>query len=410
LLSLPLAYTRLAWAAAVPPAVAVAGVAVDRHAKERLRRVAALLSLLGLLLLSAVVSAAVHPSGQAAPVLATLAACSALTVVLALGTPREAITLLLSLATLIALLLLVWVQLVDPELLATKSPAGTLLPHTPVLGRLSIGPHPNVAGVMASMAAPGWLGLALAARRRPGLLTSAAMLALSVAILVASGSRAGALAAVAGGMVVVLRFRRAGVALLGAAVLAAAATPAWAPRAVPLLTAGSGNDQARLPAWEATLRGILQSPWLGRGIGSFPFAYARVPGADPVAIGAHNTYLQVWLDFGLLGLVAVTGLTVLVVVTCLRRRAATPMGTALAGVAAAWFVISMFESTVIMTWRAAQPWEGFQEVVVPLAFILFGVAAAPLTVMGGDLPAHNSASGDRRRPAAQTRSMPEGPP
>ncbi len=56
--------------------------------------------------------------------------------------------------------------------------------------------------------------------------------------------------------------------------------------------------------------------------------------------------------------------------------------TGATGMVGAWLVISVLESTVIVSWRTAQPWEGFQEAVVPLAFALWGLAAAPFMTRG----------------------------
>jgi O-antigen ligase len=195
-----------------------------------------------------------------------------------------------------------------------------------------------------------------------------------------SGSRGGMVAALAGAaVVVVLRYRRAiWILPAGGAIGVAGLLGPWGigDAVVRLLTAGSGNDQGRLPVWEASLHAIWQSPWTGRGIGSFPSAYVRMPGGDAFANGTHNTFLQVWLDFGLLGLVALCGLVGLLLWTWARapRREWATQGTA--GIAVAWLLVSLVESTVIVSWRTAHPWQGFQEAVAPLAFVLWGLAAA----------------------------------
>jgi O-antigen ligase len=383
--------------------MAVACLVGRPHAFPNRGAAAFLLGLLALLLGAAILSAIVHPSAQARPVIATLAACAALSMLLAMGPSRPVMPALLGVATVTALGVLGWVVLYAPELLGTKFPAARLLGGSPGLSHLPAA-HPNVAAVLAAIAVPGWLALATRAPRGGGRGVSTAMLVLSLAIVVVSGSRAGALAATIGALLVAwLQWRRSREMLLGATALVLLASPVWAPGIVRLLTLGSGNDQARLPVWEASLRGIGQSPWLGRGIGSFPFAYARIPNADPVAIGTHNTYLQAWLDFGLLGMVATVGLAVFLLVVCMRAPARDPTALALKGVAAAWLVMSLFESTVIMTSRTARPWADFREVVVPLAFVIFGLAAAPGLVMASDPSGHSSAAGRRQSSVPEIR-------
>jgi O-antigen ligase len=344
-----------------------------------------LVALLGLLFLSAALSTALHPSRQAALFISSLAASIAVSLVFAVTRRRAAVPILLGAATLTALICLVWVSLVNPDLVGTKSALisghlkAWLVDHQlNVAGGIG---HPNVAGVVAAMVVPGWLALSLAAHRLTTRLAWSSLLVFALAILVASGSRGGLAAATVGvAAVSILRFKQA-IWLVGglAGLCALAVIGPWGigTTVVRMLVVGSGNDQARLPVWEASLRAILESPWTGRGIGSFPFAYSRLPGGDPVAIGTHNTFLQVWLDLGLLGLLALCGLTVLLLVNCLRAAPGNPMAQAVAGVAAAWFVISMLESTIIVGWRIGRPWEGFHEAVVPITFVLWGLSAAP---------------------------------
>jgi len=384
----------------------------------------ALAALLGLLFLSAAVSAVVHPSAQAPLVLATLIASTGLSLSLATRAPRRAIPILLLAGTLTALLLLAWAIVADPGLVGTKTPpirgrlAEWLLSLNVTAGRGIA--HPNLAGVLAALVVPGWVALALnspslkspsplrattlppwsttprafvpaAAWVGEGVSTMSAngisshvacscLLGLSLAILVLSGSRGGMVATLAGVItVLVLRYRRAiWILPAGVAIGVATVLGPWGigGTVVRLLTAGWGNDQGRLPVWEASLRAIWQSPWTGRGIGSFPYAYVRMPGGDAFANGTHNTFLQVWLDFGLLGLVALGGLVGLLLWTCVRAPRREWATQAIAGIAVAWLLVSLVESTVIVSWRTAHPWQGFQEAVAPLAFVLWGLAAA----------------------------------
>jgi O-antigen ligase len=368
----------------------------DHLAVPARRPVMALAALLGLLLLSAAVSAAVHPSAQAPLVLMTLIASIGLSLFLATRAPRQTIPILLMAGTLTGLLLLAWTIVVDPGLVGTKTPlirgplAQWLLSLNVTAGRGIA--HPNLAGVVAALAVPGWLALAInspsplegvsgvSSNRIAPRGAWSSLLALCLATLVLSGSRGGMVAALAGAAVVIIfRYRRAiWILPAGVALGAAALLGPWGIGAtvVRLLTAGSGNDQGRLPVWEASLRAIWQSPWTGRGIGSFPSAYVRMPGGDAFANGTHNTFLQVWLDFGLLGLVAMCGLVALLVWTWARAPRREWATQAIAGIAVAWLLVSLVESTVIVSWRTAHPWQGFQEAAAPLAFVLWGLAVA----------------------------------
>jgi O-antigen ligase len=334
---------------------------------------------------------------------------------LATRDPRQTIPILLVAGTLTAVLLLIWVILVDPALVGTKTPlirrplAEWLLSLNVSAGRGVA--HPNLAGVVAALVVPGWLALAIdslslvrgdqdstsphAGGRvfrdplpypspqgggRVSRVRWLCLLGLSLATLVVSGSRGGMVAALAGAAVVIIfRYRRAiWILPVGVAIGAAALLGPWGigGTVVRLLTVGSGNDQGRLPVWEASLRAIWQSPWTGRGLGSFPSAYVRTPGGDAFANGTHNTFLQVWLDFGLLGLLALCGLLGLLLWTWARAPRREWATQAIAGIAVAWLLVSLVESTVIVSWRTAHPWQGFQEAVAPLAFVLWGLAAA----------------------------------
>jgi hypothetical protein len=46
----------------------------------------------------------------------------------------------------------------------------------------------------------------------------------------------------------------------------------------------------------------------------------------------------------------------------------------------------MLESTIIVGWRIGLPWEGFHEAVVPITFVLWGLAAAPFMSRKAEVP------------------------
>jgi O-antigen ligase len=65
----------------------------------------------------------------------------------------------------------------------------------------------------------------------------------------------------------------------------------------------------RFSYWKATLNMVQDNPWLGIGWGAFEKAYPRymIQGGYPTRL-AHNNYLQIWAETGILGLNAFVGL------------------------------------------------------------------------------------------------------
>ncbi len=76
----------------------------------------------------------------------------------------------------------------------------------------------------------------------------------------------------------------------------------------------------RLSYWRAALAMIRDNPWLGVGWGAFEEAYPRymVLGGYPVKL-AHNNYLQVWAETGIVGLNAFIGLWLVFLYTFWRK-------------------------------------------------------------------------------------------
>ena len=75
-----------------------------------------------------------------------------------------------------------------------------------------------------------------------------------------------------------------------------------------------GAWEGRLWLWRVAARGAFDAPWLGHGTGSFPFVYLEQQGAllkqlplEQAAVrfvnatSAHNDWLQLWSEVGLLG-------------------------------------------------------------------------------------------------------------
>ncbi len=121
---------------------------------------------------------------------------------------------------------------------------------------------------------------------------------LAVALLIASGSKAGVLAAASAGVLTVIcwhgRWRKLAVAALLLALAAAIAVP-------PLRQALSASAEVRLGYWQAALVLTAERPLLGHGLDGFARDYPRVkPPAAEETILAHSEPLQAAVDAGVL--------------------------------------------------------------------------------------------------------------
>ncbi|HEY4027933.1 MAG TPA: O-antigen ligase family protein [Candidatus Dormibacteraeota bacterium] len=388
-----LGYTGSAWLAAVPVSAACVRLAQVPRLVVCLRRLRLLLLLLGLLLASALLSALVHPSGQAAPLVESLAACCSLAVILALGPQSELTRWCLQVGAVVVVLVMALTALSDPTLLAAKMPSGA----GRALARLGggVGPgrgvlHPNGTAAVAAMVAAGWFAAAVAPGTTPRRCVRLGVAVFLSGLVAASGSRGG-LMALGAGVLAALTGRRhpplmgvvAAVCLAGLAALALAALATQGPRdREPLQQGSPASAHAglvdlgwRTAAWEGTAAAIAESPWLGRGIGSFPLAYSPVQAAEQ-PVNSHNTFLQVWLDLGLGGLVAVAGLIAQTLVITGWRAASSPAQLVLGAACVASLISSMVECVVLVTVAAPQPWLGTVELASPHDFVLWGLAAA----------------------------------
>jgi len=164
-------------------------------------------------------------------------------------------------------------------------------------------------------------------------LLSLASFATMFAGLIMSWSRGALLGALAGLALVLLALaRRAWPVLLMLALVAAVLAPLWSPLVpgdylsrLDDTTAYLGQDLAlveiddanfavieRLAHWEAAWRMFSRSPWIGVGIGQYPVVYPTVSLArwqDPLG-HAHNYYLHMLAEAGILGLLAYLGLLI----------------------------------------------------------------------------------------------------
>ena len=131
--------------------------------------------------------------------------------------------------------------------------------------------------------------------------------------LILTFSTGGWLGGLAGGLVVLvaLRRRRLAVRLGGLAAFALVLVSALAivgvlpERLNPLRQTGG----FRLDLWVSSLEMVRDHPWLGIGLDNFAYLYQQVylregAAAEPNLSHPHNWVLHVWLELGLLGLIA----------------------------------------------------------------------------------------------------------
>jgi O-antigen ligase len=379
---LALSYVNALGAAVAPVAVAVmAGcpVCVPRP----LTKLRGPLLLMAALVLCFVMSALIYPSAVAASVLATLIACATLMLVSASTDGLALLRPLTVVAVLVSVVLLLWSAAVDPAELASKSPVARL-----VLGGLGAGRlllvgagivHQNEAASIAALAACAATALYLTDRPRHGLDLPLAVVA--AAVVVTSGSRGAMLASVAGlSSLVAIRFPASRLTIAALA-LAAGLVGLWIVGADSGLL-GSADDATRLNTWTNTLHAVLASPFLGWGIGAFPYVYSHTAiGAFPP--GAHNTFLDVWLEAGAAGLLALIAVVCAALIAAFRNPDPRLSAVTVA-LLVAWLVDAQFESTIVLSWSGigdlAQPWLDWHELVSPIPFVLFGLAfSTPVT-------------------------------
>lgn len=84
---------------------------------------------------------------------------------------------------------------------------------------------------------------------------------------------------------------------------------------------------ARLDYWRAAARMIARKPWGGWGTGGFARGYGiyRRPGAEDTRL-AHNAILNIWVDYGMIGVIGVTVALGVPLVVGWRRAWRVPLG------------------------------------------------------------------------------------
>ena len=186
--------------------------------------------------------------------------------------------------------------------------------------------QPNqLAGFLVMLVPFTIAGIVLQPRAR---LYHAAALGAALFAIYASFSR-GALIALVAGIAVLLRGRRAVAALAVVALIAAVAAPDLLRERFETLGRDGSEVATRVDIWVAAGQVWMANPLLGVGLGGFPEAYAelRLPGKDFLPDTAfeppphaHNLFLNVLAEQGVLGLVALLAVLAVSLRDAIRLR------------------------------------------------------------------------------------------
>lgn len=212
--------------------------------------------------------------------------------------------------------------------------------------------NPNFVAALLSASIPYTVRLATSAPRMTGAGAGWLALALQVAAVAATGSRAGALGLVAAAAAGFLSLARRARLLVMAAGIAVAAIVVAMSGARPIGETTAG----RLYIWRATWVHALDRPWVGHGPGGFEVFYPRWErewrrGPSPRGATfpgpqqhAHNDYIEALVERGLPGLASLAGVLSIALLCAGRRaRQGDADAAAVAGALAALAAIALVD-------------------------------------------------------------------
>jgi putative inorganic carbon (HCO3(-)) transporter len=240
--------------------------------------------------------------------------------------------------------------------------------------------HPNQLAGFLAVLIPVAAALARHATMRPLRVAAAALVPLALVAVVLTYSR-GALVGLLALPLIMVRNPRTWPLLAVALVAIALVTPGvWRARIADAGSLQSPEIATRVEIWAAAIEGFGQRPVLGWGLNNFPQAYIALerPGRNFLGAGgfdvpptAHNLYLNVAVEQGLVGVMALVLLGIAVVQMTIRLRRSEDrrrraMGLALLGSATVIALHNLFDVTFVDPKTSVLTWS------------LFGVGAALL--------------------------------
>lgn len=326
-----------------------------------------------------------NDSSAAAHVIARLTSASLLALaVTIMVTDRR--TLFWVLGPLVAVALAVGMHAVL-EYASSRSPsAGFITNAGQLVGRATAGfGQPNQLGGFLVILVP--LAVLTASLARRGRAASGVAAALGAFGVYASFSRG----ALIGLVVIPFVFLRGWRLLLAGPLLvlfAVVAAPAALTERFATLTSSGAELATRADIWRAALAIWERHPVLGVGVGNFPGAYATVPIPGKLYLPntifvppphAHNVFLNILAEQGLIGFAAFAGVVFVAGRTTLRLRASQDrsyrlIGSALLAALLAFLVHNLFDVTL------------FDAETGPYVFVLFALVAAAGNLAHGNVP------------------------
>ncbi len=239
--------------------------------------------------------------------------------------------------------------------------------------------HVNLVGVFLAVAVPILIAFGLFARGRGIKLAGLASGIVLLAVLVLSGSGTGWLGGACGLLFIIFVWRP----LLGG--ISAVATLAFGGFLAlsyhnyswPAQVFSTNSLHGRFDLWQSTLDFLKDSPFSGIGLGAWPQVYQSQTGAYQVNV--HNSYLQLWADTGLAGILA--AIAALIIFFFIARRVLgserkgdwNAAGAGLVGAVIAGAVASLFELSYAGVFMS----NGYHYVGIPLIWV-----CAALLVVG----------------------------
>ena len=241
------------------------------------------------------------------------------------------------------------------------------------------GTNPNIVGGMLATIFPLALALLFSPRRREQILGAVALGPFLIALVILQAR--GAWFALIGGLAVGAAFFRRWLVpvlpLLGLALLYVNQQTGGAETLSDVLygkigTPTGGTLQERMGMWTQALDLLRAHPLTGIGMGGYPYVAPYAPPYSPQAPGmifphAHNVFLQVALDTGIVGLIGFAGMLLLAMHAAWRAqrdRFAYPLTLALL---ASFAVIVLHSLGDGVFWNLKAQW---------LLWILYGIAFA----------------------------------
>lgn len=197
--------------------------------------------------------------------------------------------------------------------------------------------HPNQMGGFLALAIPPMIALAASERLRWRRLSGYILVAAAITGLALSYSRGAWIGACIGLLILLLLLRKGPALVLGLGLVGAFATSGALLERLQSITSATTAVSviSRFEFWGVALRLVQEHPLFGVGLGNFQEAYGNLmlPGLPllPVSLeippSAHNLFINLAVEVGLIGAVAFGAMLVLAFLLVLRNNRTADRGT-----------------------------------------------------------------------------------